>query len=215
MENLTLEPNICLICRKEDDIVNLFNYHFDHLKKIRHLVHMECADAVRDENCPLRRQSDFSIIKRSGVEVDKNMHKKYHDHLLKLLQTFENNSDSDRVIHVIDGIADNGLKSEKSLNDCAKEIDVKLVLVKIACEKGNISLLKLLIETGVDVNADNEFALRKSAEKDNVEMIKCLVENGADIHADNDCALRTSVNNGHLSAVKYLAEHITKKNNDF
>ena len=39
-----------------------------------------------------------------------------------------------------------------------------------------------------------------------INVIKMLVENGADIHANNDAALRHAAYRGHLEVVKYLVE---------
>lgn len=42
------------------------------------------------------------------------------------------------------------------------------------------------------------------------EIVKLLLENGADVHADNDYALEWSSSNGHTEVVKLLKSHINK-----
>src|SRR5580704_11081624 len=49
---------------------------------------------------------------------------------------------------------------------------------------------QLLIESGADVHADNDFALRRSAGNGHLEVVRLLIELGANVHADNNYALQ-------------------------
>ena len=68
----------------------------------------------------------------------------------------------------------------------------------------NVETFKYLMECGVDIRANNDFALRWCAKKGYLDVIKFLVENNANIHADDDDALHLSAEHGHLSVIKYL-----------
>jgi len=50
--------------------------------------------------------------------------------------------------------------------------------------------------------------LRKAAKYGHTEVVKLLLEQGADVHADNDWALVWAADNGHKEVVKLLLEHI-------
>ena len=69
---------------------------------------------------------------------------------------------------------------------------------------GHLDVVKYLVELGADIHADNEYALRKSAKNGQLEVFKYLTEQGADIHADDEYALRKSAENGHLKVAEYL-----------
>jgi ankyrin repeat protein len=43
------------------------------------------------------------------------------------------------------------------------------------------------------------------------EIVKLLLENGADVHAENDSALRWASERGHTEIVKLLQDHIAKE----
>jgi len=78
-------------------------------------------------------------------------------------------------------------------------------LVKYSAE-GNLDVVKYLVEKGVNIHADVDYALRWSASNGHLNVVKYLLENGANIHAENDTALRYSAGKGHLDIVKYLVE---------
>ena len=68
-----------------------------------------------------------------------------------------------------------------------------------------------IIQEGIDIHADDEYALRWASENGHLEVVKLLLENGANVHAYNDYALRLASEYGHLDVVKYLNQYI--KNN--
>lgn len=82
------------------------------------------------------------------------------------------------------------------------------------CTSEREHLSKAIYSFEEDYHADNEDALRASARKGNLGVVKYLVQQGANIHADNDYALRMSRLNGHLHVVKYLMDLGYKNSSD-
>ena len=93
----------------------------------------------------------------------------------------------------------------------------------IASLGNQTNIVKYLIENGADVHVDDN-ALLIACEKGNLDIVKILVESGAlspselaadksntstDMYELNDCALSTSSRLGHLNIVKYLIESST------
>jgi hypothetical protein len=112
---------------------------------------------------------------------------------------------------------------QKSLLDGVKEGDVESV--KLALENGAdvhadndlalqwapkygyTEVVKLLLENGADVHADNDSALQLASRYGHAEIVKLLLEYGADVHAENDSALRWASENGYTEIVKLLLEN--------
>ncbi|PVV01741.1 hypothetical protein BB560_003830 [Smittium megazygosporum] len=80
-------------------------------------------------------------------------------------------------------------------------------LLKIASKNGDLEIVRLLTDSGVDIHTEDDWALRWASYKGHFELVKYLVENGADIHAENDCALRWASTGGYLDIVKLLVEN--------
>jgi hypothetical protein len=76
-----------------------------------------------------------------------------------------------------------------------------------AARIGYLELVKFLVEQGANIHADNDLALRWAAEKGHLDIVKFLVEQGANIHADNNSALRWAAHYGHLDVVKFLVKN--------
>jgi len=79
--------------------------------------------------------------------------------------------------------------------------------LKAAAEIGDLELVKLLIEQGADVKANNNYALRYASENGHLEVVKLLIEHGADVKAYDNYAIRHASAKGHLEVVKVLIEH--------
>ena len=74
-----------------------------------------------------------------------------------------------------------------------------------ACKAGDLNLVKSLVQSGANIHAQDNAALRWAAGKGHLDVVKHLVEQGADIHAlDDDDALCWAAENGHLEIVNYL-----------
>ena len=70
-----------------------------------------------------------------------------------------------------------------------------------------VSTWEYLVEQGIDINADDNYALRWAAGCGYLDIVKYLVEHGADVHAHDNHALRWATGRGYLDIVKYLVEH--------
>lgn len=75
--------------------------------------------------------------------------------------------------------------------------------VKVA----DLDTIKQLLESGVDVHANDDYALKWSAGNDKLDMVTLLLEHGANLHAQFDYALRWSAMNGYGHIVTKLLEH--------
>jgi len=73
-------------------------------------------------------------------------------------------------------------------------------------KKGNLDIVKYLVENGADIHAYDDYALKWSARNGHLDVVKYLLEKGANIHADNDSVLIDSAYYGRLDVVKYLLE---------
>ena len=69
---------------------------------------------------------------------------------------------------------------------------------------GNINHIKLLLEKGADIHAENDGALRWAAAYGHRDVVELLLEKGANIRAENDSALRRAAVNGYRDVVELL-----------
>ncbi|BCS82501.1 putative ankyrin repeat protein [Cotonvirus japonicus] len=76
----------------------------------------------------------------------------------------------------------------------------------ISCEQGHYDIVKFLVNNGVDVQINDNCAIKWASQNGYLEIVKLLVEKGADIQAGNNYALRLASFGGHLEIVKYLVE---------
>jgi ankyrin repeat protein len=67
-----------------------------------------------------------------------------------------------------------------------------------------------LKQKNVNLNADDDFALRYAAANGHLEVCQFLVKNGANVNEMEDQALRWAAEKGHFEVVEYL-ESISKK----
>jgi ankyrin repeat protein len=71
----------------------------------------------------------------------------------------------------------------------------------------HIEIVKLIIEVGIDIHANNDKLFIRSCSNGFLEISKLLLEHGANVHADNDDAFRLACTNGHLEVVKLLLQN--------
>ena len=79
-------------------------------------------------------------------------------------------------------------------------------LLITASKVGRLDAVKLAIDKGTDIHANDDEALREAADKGHLDVVQYLVEQGADIHASDDYALRYASIQGHLDIAQYLVE---------
>ena len=80
-----------------------------------------------------------------------------------------------------------------------------------ASNNGHTETVKVLLEHGADVHADDDWALRWASYNGHTETVKVLLEHGADVHARDDYSLRLASDNGHTETVKlFLIEYDMK-----
>jgi len=74
---------------------------------------------------------------------------------------------------------------------------------------GKLKTMKYLVNTGIDVDTADEYALKWSAYNGNIEMVKYLMNEGADVHEGDDDyvngnALCWGIDGDNMSVAKYL-----------
>jgi ankyrin repeat protein len=103
----------------------------------------------------------------------------------------------------------------KELNILSQEEKDKKLLY--LAYKGQIAVVKLLIEVGADVNAKNingTTVLMWASRYDKLEIVKYLIENGADINAKNffgSTALNIVICNNKLNIINLLKKYGAKE----
>ena len=76
--------------------------------------------------------------------------------------------------------------------------------IRWASSNGQLEVVKYLAENGANIHAQDDYAICWASENGQLEVVKYLAENGANIHAQDDLAIRLASNNGQLEVVKYL-----------
>jgi ankyrin repeat protein len=76
--------------------------------------------------------------------------------------------------------------------------------IRMASYYGHLDVVKLLVESGADVHPYDNLAIRHASRNGHLAVVKLLVESGADVHAQNNYAIRIASENGHLDVVKLL-----------
>jgi len=72
---------------------------------------------------------------------------------------------------------------------------------------GHLEIVRVLLKYGAYVHAIGYQSLRWASEDGHLEVVKLLLEYGSDVHARDDYALRCASKNGHLEVVKLLLEN--------
>ncbi|AGF84864.1 repeat protein [Moumouvirus goulette] len=81
-------------------------------------------------------------------------------------------------------------------------------ILKTACFYLRPNIIKYLLESGADINTDNDKPLLNAIQagnyQDNKSVIQYLIENGSNIHTDNNESLNLACNLGQFEIVKLL-----------
>ena len=72
--------------------------------------------------------------------------------------------------------------------------------------RGDVNRVNVLLDSGADIHAQEDYALRWAAKRGHLEVVKLLLDRGAGIHAQNDDSLRWAAWHGHLEVVKLLLD---------
>lgn len=83
-------------------------------------------------------------------------------------------------------------------------INKKNILLGIASENGDLSMVKKHVESGADIQYNNNYAIKWACRNGHLDIVKYLVENGADIYADNNEPLQWALINNNLEIVEFL-----------
>lgn len=84
--------------------------------------------------------------------------------------------------------------------------------LKVASSKGQLEVVKYLVDKGADIHTTSEYPLRWASNKGYLDVVKYLVDNGADIHINNDSILESATTYGMMKVVKYLIDRDYVKN---
>ena len=76
-----------------------------------------------------------------------------------------------------------------------------------ACDSGNLENVKLLLENGANIHADNDRALMLASENGYLDIVKFLLKHGANIHAQEDSAIFLAIENEKYDIVKFLVKN--------
>lgn len=78
------------------------------------------------------------------------------------------------------------------------------IIVEEIYDLDDINTWKMLLSDKVDIHTEFDYALRWNAKIGNLGVVKFLVESGADIHAGNDLALKFAKEENHNEVADYL-----------
>ena len=73
-----------------------------------------------------------------------------------------------------------------------------------AVTRGFTSIVKIMIENGINIHVADEMALKIAASYGYLEIVKVLVENGADVREESDRAIRIAARANDIPMVEYL-----------
>jgi hypothetical protein len=76
-----------------------------------------------------------------------------------------------------------------------------------ASKNGRAAVVQLLIQHGADVHAVGDGALRLASQNGHAAVVQLLIQHGADVHAVDDYALRKASEKGHAAVVQLLIQH--------
>ncbi|KAJ3279991.1 hypothetical protein HK104_001014 [Borealophlyctis nickersoniae] len=75
-----------------------------------------------------------------------------------------------------------------------------------AAKKGHLEVVRWVLQSGADVHAKDDAALRAAAGKGHLDVVRLLLASGANVHAHHDMAFLSAVKEGHLEMVRLLWE---------
>jgi len=79
--------------------------------------------------------------------------------------------------------------------------------LRISAERGHSDIVSFLINRDADMSSYGDSALQNAALNGHLDVVKLLVKNGVSVTANDDYAIRCSIENKHYKVVKYLMKH--------
>lgn len=79
--------------------------------------------------------------------------------------------------------------------------------IQWASKTGHLPVVELLVAHGADVTANDNFAIRYASREGHLPVVEFLVAHGADVTAHNNHALLLASAKGHLPVVEFLVAH--------
>jgi ankyrin repeat protein len=73
-----------------------------------------------------------------------------------------------------------------------------------AINHGNLPVIKFLVEKGANIHIWFDFPLKIAVKSNRLDIVEFLVEKGADIHTSSDLALILSCRSGYVDILKFL-----------
>lgn len=188
----------CLKLKVLNDIIKLieqnYNTNNDFEKRINNLE--ESVQKLREENEDLKRISHSN------------------DFLKSYLSQYKKSKDFDLIYKFFENLSEKGnqIVMKKS---CKEKISEKKnnngdTVVRVAIEKGNLNLVKSLIECGCNKSSKNKYGsdlLIIASYNGKLDIVKYLISIGFDKETKNKLGytpLTCAANQGHLDVIKYL-----------
>lgn len=78
--------------------------------------------------------------------------------------------------------------------------------LKIFCKRGNFEIVKILCDSGINANMDNDSLFITSCEHGHLEIAEFLFDKGANIHSQNDLAFRKACGNNQFYVAQWLLD---------
>ena len=76
-----------------------------------------------------------------------------------------------------------------------------------AVQHEHVDIIQMLIDIDVNINTNEDKALRTASYEGYYDVVKILLENGADVHSSNDDSIKWASTNGHHRIVKLLLDY--------
>lgn len=104
-------------------------------------------------------------------------------------------------------------KSEEEIMSLMDDLSTNEFFIQ-SVEKGFLPGVKKALKIGANIHVYNDWALRMASYYGYINIVKFLLDSGADVNAMNNCALRWALQNdcknGHLNVIKLLKKWINE-----
>ena len=162
----------------------------------QNLFQLQFSDNITPRNCDTIMDQYLKDIKSAKIIIFEQHHKKT---ITDLHLTVERGYE--KIVRQFD--IQKLIRDYKSFNIMPKLQECLITSTKI----GNLSIMKYLIENGVDSNLGHIKLLVVACSKGYIPIVKYLIDIGMKNHTVNTNCLNAAIQNGNLAIVKYLVEH--------